>query len=215
MNPRNYERLTTACLLLAVASALSFQASGRFSVLVGGLGILAGVVAAVVYLKNQLPSRSDTRPSDNCAQEVPPEREESVALSKKAITVCVEPGSGTKYPYVSVGLLADWSVHLVEAPEYDLKANDVCIPFYKTKSYQSHYGFRERSEPDAVVARVVEIMKRLSTEENMGPYECILSPDGNFTVRPMLNDESIRQDEALPSMRDDEEEVPHNLALPN
>ena len=217
MNPKTYERLTTTCLVLAVASALSFQPSGRFGVLVGGAGLLAGVVAAVVYLINQWPKYSDTQPSDNDAKEIC-QTQEVTATLPKAVEVNADPTAAvTNLSYVDVGTLTYWNTHLVEASHYDLKfLNDKCTVFYAAaKSYQPSYGFRETSESDAVVARVVEIMKRLSTEENIGPYEFILSPSGTFTIRPMLKEDSFRQDDTVASLRDEEKEAPQKLSRLN
>ena len=53
MNPKIYTRITTTCIIIAILSAILIDRSESFRLLFGGLGLLAGLTATMVYLLNQ------------------------------------------------------------------------------------------------------------------------------------------------------------------
>jgi hypothetical protein len=160
MAPRIYERVTTACLLLSIASALLFEHSGNLNWLTGSVGLAAGLVAAVAYFRNQwheLPVRTVAHQED------------------------VESG-GT--PLV----LTDHDTSSFEHGEANIRVVQLFEPEIvdSWSSLPIICEVKQSQELD-VVARVVKIVQRLSTPENMRAFEFILSPEGNFTIRPMMH----------------------------
>jgi hypothetical protein len=59
MNERRYDRLANTFMLFAVASALLFDPSSSWHLIVGGVGIAAGVSAVVLYFTNQFRNPSE------------------------------------------------------------------------------------------------------------------------------------------------------------
>jgi hypothetical protein len=161
MNPKIYDRVTTACLAAAVASALLFEHSGKLRLLVGVLGIVAGLVAMLVYFRNNYsetfsPAGRGQAEESNAVCLVGEEQQHTT----HSVSVDVH---SMAFEVFREGLLRDWMV-----------LDKSCV-------------FAERrNEPD-MVGRVVEIVERLSAPESMRAFEFILSPDGNFTIRPMVH----------------------------
>lgn len=56
MQTRNYHRLTNLCFWTAIAAALIFEGAGGLQWLVGLVGLVVGVSAVVLYVKNQADS---------------------------------------------------------------------------------------------------------------------------------------------------------------
>lgn len=160
MTPRTYARVTTACLLLSVASAFLFEPSGHLKLLTGSIGLAAGLIAAVAYFRNQWqhqPAQVDIHEQDQESNAI------SVVLKEDARGISTYADVSTKtMTVVGVELFRGWP---------DLQT--VC-------------ELVQHQESD-VVARVVEIVQRLSAPENMRAFEFILSREGNFIIRPMMH----------------------------
>lgn len=167
MTPRTYERISTACLLLGIISALLFQHSGSLKWLVGSVGITAGLGAALVYFCNQWQDRSG---GVDLGKKLGKENAESIVtlLEEKADTR---------------GDLSSPYLHISAKPMSGIYASFDSNWLVLRETCETA-GARES---DAVVGRVVDIVQRLSAPENMRAFEFILSAEGNFTIRPLVH----------------------------
>lgn len=64
MKAKSYAKITNACLVVAIFSALLFDRFAAAKTFVGAIGILAGVVAVGVYFYNQRVVEEQSTPAD-------------------------------------------------------------------------------------------------------------------------------------------------------
>lgn len=181
MNPKTYERVTTACLVAAIASALLFEHSGQLKVLTGALGIVAAIAAASVYFHNLWSNDRCQDDNDKQAPAVIHVFEDELEEERKQ------------------------RAEVLHAEFFDLARSEVLHAKLVRNWYhhsQRRWGFvvaEATKEPSCVTERVVEIVERLSAHESMRSYEFVLSPDGRFTIRPLAHRRPSPIDEQVAS----------------
>lgn len=183
MEPRLYERLSTTCLFLAVGSALLFGHAGNLKILTGLVGVCAGLTAVVIYFKNQA-GRSDTK------SEFDPVSKSVSAPTSQAVQLSNSLGENSGYVNANVR-----EVDIGECTYTYGNLDHHLAGFYSGEIHQRAWVYfdamyarmAEPTPSDPVTARVVNIVQRLSTANNMGAFEFVLCPDGNFIIRPMTH----------------------------
>jgi len=176
MSPKTYERLTNLSFLAAVTSALIFDRGVGPHWLIGGIGVLAGVVAVLTYFINQ----GKPRATDN-SEEHDSSRNHLGETKAHEST----PGTGV------VAKSANWS---------PTAKKSLYIALLQTRQAKGHFYypycqahergllFRKAMLDDAArsarfVDEVTEIALRLSNNPDVASFEFTIARDGSFTIR--------------------------------
>jgi hypothetical protein len=204
MDPKTYEKVTNACILLAVACALLFERVGDLRWLMGTLGIVAGVVAVAFYFINQNSEQNANSPNEQTLLSAPHPGLQQIARPMQPSLKGPKEFNWAHAAQKSLyhALLQRQDVKRRGSRHYVWSANLVqTLPRRKV--------FVEEQRPGFNVREVVEIVRRLCDSDESTSFEFTIARDGSFTIRTTKTPPSWNV--GRPSVQEEEaiEDAPH------
>jgi len=183
MTARAYNILTTACLAVAVASAIMFDKAGHYSWLAGAAGIAAAICAASAYFRNcradDSSKQEGVRPSSLPVTASPAS---VIDIGRDGTWAARQPIGGAEWPGIQGHL---WP--MVEGNVAPPQSSHLRLYVSGHLLYEQHhpavvvFGRKARdvgSERHILVDEIVQLVERLSPT-----CEVELALDGRITIR--------------------------------
>lgn len=159
MSSRLYNYVTNASVFVAIISALLFERAGKLTWVLGSLGIVAGIAAAVAYFCNQFrqePANGEPSQRNEAKSEVT----SSQAAIQTQYSALNSELVGTKTGQIGGNYVVDGAVIV-----------------------STMFRVREYVETDPFVDQITQIVNKLCSAENGPSYEFVLRRDGSFVIR--------------------------------
>ncbi len=203
MDPKRYERLTNASILLAVTCALLFERVGSLKWLTGVLAIVAGMVAVVVYFINQNSGHNANASNEQALLKIGPDFVTVPAPTQSNL----EETEHAQFDWASA---AQKSLYDALLQQREVKIRDVYY-LWDTNLVQTSPRRKLLTHDwgQEFVQEVVEIVRRLSASDESPSFEFTIARDGSFTIRSTKTSSSWNVER--PSEREEEaiEDAPH------
>ena len=175
MTARTYDRITMICMAVAAGSALLFDKFPPARLVIGLVGVIAGMIATAVYFRNQWVGDGDSRPATTERSDPP------APLDARVPSMGVPGASGSEVADPSTLL----HIGTANPGKLDVKWTLSEVFAESVQSvvvYEALFAeFRSRQASPSVDA-VVELVDRLFVRRGRS-YEIMVHPDGRFTVR--------------------------------
>jgi len=179
VDPKKYEKVTNACILLAVTCALLFERVGGLRWLMGTLGIVAGVVAVAFYFINQNSEQNANASNDQVLVKT------GSARSTIAERTIFEKTNNIQFDWARAAQKSLYDALLQQ--RQDVKRRAASYHYVWSANLVQTLPRRkvlvEEQRPSFNVREVVEIVRRLCDSDESTSFEFTIARDGSFTIK--------------------------------